>query len=306
MSHLIRRRDVLLGAGTLAICGASQVRAQHAAIHRIGDAILSVFSDGGMGVPPDRFVDKAFGGDGAAMLRRIGAANGGTFAINVCVLDLGGKRYLIDSGAGPYWIDTAGKLPDVMDAAGITPESIDHVIITHCHADHLWGVVDEFDSGLRYPRATYFVPAVEFDFWSGDKALNTQGVHEGVAAGAKRVLKLIGGKTTRVAAGAEILPGIATIDAGGHCPGQCGIHIKSAGQSLVITADTLFHPIVSVEHPDWQPLQDMDGPRAGASRRRILDIAANEKALVAAYHIATPGLGRIERAGNGYKWRNAI
>jgi glyoxylase-like metal-dependent hydrolase (beta-lactamase superfamily II) len=103
----------------------------------------------------------------------------------------------------------------------------------------------------------------------------------------------------------EPAPGIAYVAASGHTPGQCAVLATSGSDHLLISADTLFHPLVSVAHPDWRPAQDMDGLLAATSRRRMLDIAATKQALVVAYHIAAPGAGRIEKSGTGYVWRNA-
>ena len=74
------------------------------------------------------------------------------------------------------------------------------------------------------------------------------------------------------------------------------------GCGLIVTADTLFHPHVSFAHPDWQPVADMDGAAAVASRRRLLDMAATDGLQLAAYHIPFPGLGRVERHGSAYRW----
>ena len=48
---------------------------------------------------------------------------------------------------------TAGKLADSLDEAGVKPEQIGKVVLTHAHPDHIWGLIDELDNSLRYPRA---------------------------------------------------------------------------------------------------------------------------------------------------------
>jgi glyoxylase-like metal-dependent hydrolase (beta-lactamase superfamily II) len=272
--------------------------------HKIGDALISVVSDGGMQVSTDRVIGKAPADLAKAMTERLAVTNGATFAVNVCLVESGGKRTLIDAGAGGNWVPTAGKLVDNLARIGVEPNSIDLVILTHAHADHLWGVIDDLDDSLRFPKARYAIPEIEFDFWSGSKAASTAGVNEGVAAGARRVLKSLEPKLTRYKPDTEIAPGIIMIDAGGHTPGQCAALITSGGAAWLTTADTLFHSVVSIEHPEWQPAQDMDGERAVATRRRLLDLAVSEKALVSAYHIAQ-GPGRIEKRGAGYVWAPA-
>jgi glyoxylase-like metal-dependent hydrolase (beta-lactamase superfamily II) len=101
---------------------------------------------------------------------------------------------------------------------------------------------------------------------------------------------------------AEIAPGIAYLPTPGHTPGHCSVRISSGSNTLIVTADTLFHPHLSFAHPDWQPVSDMDGAEAVASRRRLLDMAATDRILLAAYHIPFPGLGRVERHDAAYRW----
>ena len=112
----------------------------------------------------------------------------------------------------------AGKLADSLEAAGIKPEQIGKVVLTHAHPDHIWGLVDELDDSLRFPRAQYVVAAREFDFWTSGEAASLTGPIEGIAAGARRVFKAIEARTTRIKPGDEVAPGIAAIDTAGHTP----------------------------------------------------------------------------------------
>jgi glyoxylase-like metal-dependent hydrolase (beta-lactamase superfamily II) len=41
-----------------------------------------------------------------------------------------------------------------------------------------------------------------------------------------------------------------------------------------------------------------------ATRRRLFDRAADDGALVLCYHFPFPGLGRVERAGDGWRWES--
>ena len=45
---------------------------------------------------------------------------------------------------------------------------------------------------------------------------------------------------------------------------------------------------------------DMDGPGAIVTRKRMLDMAASERAQVAFYHAPFPATGHIQRDGQGY------
>ncbi len=227
------------------------------------------------------------------------------FSINVAMLAVDGKRILIDAGAGGTWFDTAGKLSDSMTTAGIDPKSVDHVVLTHAHPDHLWGLIDDFDDTLRFPNARVTIPDAEFDFWMSPSKAERAGAAEGAILGARRVLGRIADRLTRAKIDTEMAPGLAYIDASGHTPGQCAVLATSGSDHVLFAADTIFHPHVSLAHPDWRPAQDMDGDKAVAARKRMIDIATSRKALIIAYHVATPGAGRIEKDGTTFTWRNA-
>ncbi len=70
--------------------------------------------------------------------------------------------------------------------------------------------------------------------------------------------------------------------------------ISSEGEQLLCVSDTVLHPI-HLEQPDWYAAVDLDPGLVEASRRRILNKAATEKALVIAFHFPFPGLGHVVR-----------
>jgi glyoxylase-like metal-dependent hydrolase (beta-lactamase superfamily II) len=224
------------------------------------------------------------------------------FHINVALVRTGDEYLLIDAGSGGTWEPTAGKLADSLEAAGIKPEQIGKVVLTHAHPDHIWGLVDELDDSLRFPRAQYVVAAREFDFWTSGEAAMLEGPIEGIAAGARRVFKTIEARTTRIKPGDEVAPGIVSVDTAGHTPGHISLLVTSGSDKLLITADALQNAHIAFAHPDWHPRADMDGHRAAKSRRQLLDMAATDKLLVLCYHIPFPGLGRVERKGSAFTW----
>jgi glyoxylase-like metal-dependent hydrolase (beta-lactamase superfamily II) len=224
------------------------------------------------------------------------------FHINVALIKTGNDYVLIDAGSGGTWEPTAGRLADSLEAAGIKPEAIGTVVLTHAHPDHIWGLIDDLDDSLRFPRARYLVAAREFDFWTAGEAARLSGPIEGIAAGAKRVFKAIEDRTARIKPGIEIVPGIVAIDTAGHTPGHISLLVTSGSDKLLVTADAVQNAHIAFKQPDWQPRADMDGARAAKSRRQLLDLAATDKLAVLSYHIPFPGLGRVERKGSTFTW----
>jgi glyoxylase-like metal-dependent hydrolase (beta-lactamase superfamily II) len=307
----LSRRALLASGGALAASGlVSPAWAQELvpapAYHRptfaAGD--LLVLSDGHLVVPTSMLAGNVPDADLRAFLAGRGLGRERVlFHINVVLLRRGDEYVLIDAGAGGTWQPTAGRLADSLEAAGITPDQIGKVVLTHAHPDHIWGLIDDLDNSLRFPRAQYLISAREFAFWTSGESARLSGPLEGIAAGARRVLTAIRDLTTLIKPGTEILPGIAAIDSAGHTPGHISLLVTTGAHKLLVTADAVQNNHVALMHSDWQPVADMDGARGARSRRQLLDLAASEGLTVVAYHLPFPGLGRIERQGTAFVWR---
>ena len=299
------RSGAALAASGLPLAGLAQEAAPPARYHRFSFAEqeLLVLSDGHLVVPTGLLAGNVGQADVASYLTSRGLGPDRVkFHINVALVKTGTGHVLIDAGSGGTWEPTAGRLAESLEAAGVRAEEIGTVVITHAHPDHIWGLIDELDNSLRFPAARYLVSAREFEFWTSTEAARLPGPIAGIAAGAKRVLKAIAERTTRISPGSEILPGMVAIDSAGHTPGHISLLLTSGSRQLLFVADAMQNNHIAVAHPEWQPRSDMDGAKAAASRRRLLDLAATDKLEVLCYHIPFPGLGRIERKGSAFLW----
>lgn len=305
------RREMIAGGVAVAVAASSTglpvaVRAAtQVGVRRLalGDMEITILSDGVLNVAT-RLLNRDMepGAIETELDDTLSAPGQVQYGVNIVLVRSGAERVLIDAGAGGTWEPTAGKLADRLSAAGIDPGTITKVVITHGHPDHLWGLVDEFDDSARFANAQHILPAPELDYWRKVDVASLPGRMQGVAAGAKRVIGTIDERLAAAAPDAEVAPGIAYVPTPGHTPGHCSVRLSNGTHGLIVTADTLFHPIVSFAHPEWQPVADMDGAKAVASRRRLLDMAATDRLQLAAYHIPFPGLGRVERSGTAYRW----
>jgi glyoxylase-like metal-dependent hydrolase (beta-lactamase superfamily II) len=298
-----------IGSGLSGAAAAPDAAAPAPASFRLalGAHELIVLSDGHLVVPTAMLARNVGGSELAAYLASVGFGRERVhFHINVALIRAGDEHILIDAGSGGTWEPTAGRLVDSLEAAGIAPAAIGKVVITHAHPDHLWGLIDELDNSLRFPRAEYLVAAREWEFWTGKEAARLQGPVEGIAAGAKRVFKAIEERTTRIRPGSEILPGIVALDTAGHTPGHISLLLTAGSNTLLVTGDAVQNNHIALAHPNWQPGADMDGIQAAASRRQLLDLAANDRLQVLSYHMPFPGLGRVERDGPAFSWTAAL
>ena len=197
----VSRRSLLQSCGVLAASGfSSNALAQQAfqprapAHHRflLGSRDILVLNDGHLVIPTAMLAGNIPQAEAESFLAiRSVDTERVHFHINVALVKTGNDYVLIDAGSGGTWESTAGKLADSLDAADIKPEQIGTVVLTHAHPDHIWGLIDELDDSLRFPRAQYVVAAREFDFWTSGKAAKLTGPIEGIAAGARRVFKRI-------------------------------------------------------------------------------------------------------------------
>jgi hypothetical protein len=60
-------------------------------------------------------------------------------------------------------------------------------------------------------------------------------------------------------------------------------------------------PVAHLEHPEWYPSFDLQPELSGATKRRILDRAVADKALVLAFHFPFPSLGYVIQQGKGWR-----
>ncbi len=222
------------------------------------------------------------------------------------IVNTGERLVLFDTGNGALGREREqlrGRMPDGrlvsrLAEAGYTAEDIDVVVITHGHPDHIGGLVE--GGKPVFPNARYVFGATEFDFWR-------RGEHVREARKFNRDLFMeicepLADRSTFIKPGDEVVPGIRSVDAAGHSIGMMAYHIESDGKRLLIWADSCIHYVMSIQRPDWHVDVDDDKDQAVATRKRILDMAATDRLLVAGFHMPFPGLGHVNKSAGGYRW----
>jgi glyoxylase-like metal-dependent hydrolase (beta-lactamase superfamily II) len=222
-----------------------------------------------------------------------------------CLLvNTGRNLVLIDTGAGSLAPST-GKLVPNLRAAGVMTGDIDTVINTHAHPDHLGGNTSE-DGKPAFPSARYYLWKGEWDFWTSGEAERKLDAHSRpVLMGfANRNLLPIRDRLELVGHEADIVPGIRAVAAPGHTPGHMALVVSSQNEQLLCVSDAVLHP-VHLEKVEWRSVFDLSPELLGDTRRRLLEEAAAGNMLVMAFHFPFPGLGKVIKVGNAWKWRPA-
>lgn len=192
----------------------------------------------------------------------------------------------------------AGNLIARLAELGHKPEDIDVIVTTHGHPDHIGGLTEGGQPVFK--NARYVFGTTEYDFWQ-----KNEGVREARKFNRELFVKIctpLADRATFVKPGDEVVSGITAVDAFGHSPGLMAFHIESDGKRFVITADTFTHFVMGVQRPEWFFDMDDDKDKAVATRKRILDMLATDRLMVAGFHMPFPSLGWIERAQGGYRW----
>jgi glyoxylase-like metal-dependent hydrolase (beta-lactamase superfamily II) len=213
-------------------------------------------------------------------------------------VNTGEQCVLVDAGMGSLAPST-GRLPENMRTAGVEPGSIDTVILTHAHPAQIGGLLDGAGKPV-YINARYHLWKGEWEFWTAEGAFSK--APERHIAIARKNLDSIWDRLCLVDCEGEIVPGVGIVSAPGHTPGQLVVSVSSDDERLLYVSDIVLHPL-HLEHPDWISIYDILPKQAAASKRRILDLAVEEKALLCAHHFSPfPSLGYIVRKGQGWRW----
>lgn len=200
-----------------------------------------------------------------------------------------GRVLLFDTGAAAASFARGGRLEQSLRDAGVEPAQVTDVFISHGHADHVGGLLTA-EGVPAFPKAVIHISIAE---WVALQA-------------SPQNAALVAAITPRVAAfepGAVLVPDqVTAVAVDGHTPGHTAYAIASGDERLLYVGDAVHHHVVSVRQPDWTVSFDGDAPTAQASRRALLQRAADEHLRIYSVHFPYPGLGHVQAQGDGFAW----
>lgn len=298
----LNRRHVLAGLGGAAVAGLPAISLAQSSLTLGAHEVISV-SDGNLVLPGALFFD----GLPAEPLSEILAAKGLsadqlTPPCNLTLLRSAERLVLFDAGSGAGFMPSAGRLLDSLAAIDVAPEDITDVVFTHAHPDHLWGILDDFDDPV-FPDANLMIGQGEWDYWTDpDTLTNIDEAFAGFVVGAARRLEAVEDQLSFIRGGQEILPGVLAHDTPGHTPGHMSFELRDGADAVLVGGDAIGNHHIAFARPDWPSGTDLDTDLGIATRRRLLDQLARDQMPLLGFHLPGGGLGRVERAGDAYRF----
>jgi glyoxylase-like metal-dependent hydrolase (beta-lactamase superfamily II) len=268
-----------------------------------GEFEVTIVSDGYITVPIDIVAPEGSPEERNDILMRTGNLKAGLVEskTNIPIVRSANDLIIIDIGSGDKYQPSDGRLSANLDAAGIDAGAITKVVFTHAHPDHIWGTLTG-NGSLRFPNATYYVGAAEWNFWMDpDYRNNMPSVLHAFAEGAQRDLGAISDRVVMLKPGDDIVMGLRALDTAGHTPGHLSLEM-AGGEGLIISADAATNEIASFQHPKSRFGYDTIPDLAISNRARLIERAATDRIKLLGYHWTYPGVGFAERKGNGYRY----
>lgn len=284
---------------------APQAKTPTPGVYRImlGSFEVTALSDGVIRLPADKLLLNTTPQQIAAGLAERHQSLPVVTSVNAYLINTGDKLVMIDSGAGQLLGDGLGKLVDNLRAAGYQPEQVDEIYLTHMHPDHLGGLTH--DGKAVYPNAVVRAASQDADFWlSAERLKQAKAQNKGNFEKAMAAIKpyQAAGHFKPFNGDGELSPSIAAFAAHGHTPGHSVYQVTSQGKKLLLLGDLIHVAAVQMPHPKVAISFDSDAKAAVAQRLRVFSDSARQSELVGGAHLSFPGLGYLNRQGEGYSW----
>ena len=223
-----------------------------------------------------------------------------TLPFTVSVIKQGDDVILCDSGTGGQVVPTAGKFMDSFKAAGFDPAKVSKILISHCHPDHIFGLMAKDTNAPIFPNAEILISDVEYKWWTDPATLDK------VPDDRKPLVKRIQAvfptwkNITQITGEKEVAKGVSFVAAPGHTVGHRAFLLASGKDQHMFSNDTMYMPALNVAHPDWMGSYDQDAPAAVASRQKMMDRLVADKLGLSGYHFPFPGHGTLSKEGADY------
>lgn len=230
-----------------------------------------------------------------------------TLGLNCLLFESEGKKLLVETGVGDKAggmreqsspVEEGNLLSDLQANLG-GPEEIDVVINTHLHADHCGWNTRYVDGKLvpTFPRAEYVVREKEWEAAThpNERTRATYLTENLSPVAESGRLRLVDSET-------RITDEVTVIATPGHSEGHGSVVITSGGEMAIYIGD-LVQTAVQLERTAWVSAFDVLPLMSMETKKRVVEQAIREKALLICVHLPFPGVGRMTATADGRrKW----
>jgi glyoxylase-like metal-dependent hydrolase (beta-lactamase superfamily II) len=211
--------------------------------------------------------------------------NGAPASMSSFVLVAGDDTILFDAGLGSKsWIDSITQL-------GVKAENIKLILLTHLHPDHIGGLLD--GETRRFPNAKVRCSIPEYEYWlpKGQKPRTKQLALIQSVYGSD----FVGDCAFDATVFSNAVVKVKALDAVGHTPGHTAFLIESPKQRFLIVGDLLHAAALQFPRPEICSSYDNAPTQTVVSRKRILDLAVQEKLPIGGMHLPAPSIGTVKK-----------
>lgn len=263
---------------------------------KVGDVELYVVSAGPLDIgEPDKAFDSAHCDHGEVC--ELSSKGRIVVEQNVLAVRSRGRIAIFETGA-PFRDTGLNPLHAGLVSAGFDLGRIDAIIPTHAHLDHVGGIMD-LDGHRNFRNAAIHLHASDVEFWLADDRLGTRGERSALVARRNLVPNL--DRLEFHADDQETFPSVTAMHTPGHTVGHTSFVIGSDNDLLFVVGDIVHHQC-QLSHPHMKMLFDTDPDAGVETRLRTLEYLASRAMPAFFYHFPFPGLGYVERVGDGYRF----
>ncbi|CUH53623.1 MBL fold metallo-hydrolase [Shimia marina] len=271
----------------------------------VGDATVTALLDGYIDIAPDLITGFEQNRAKASLKKAQQSlyAGGVRIPVNAFLIEMHGRRILIDAGTSNLLGDTLGDLQAALNALNVRPDTIEMIALTHIHPDHAGGLIDAQGAAV-FANAQISIADEEYRFWHDDSIMASvpesargffQIARNSVAPYKDRLILHTGEE--------EVVSGLTSLPLPGHTPGHSGYILKSADKQLLFWGDVIHLTALQFETPGMTVAFDTDAQQTVQTRLKLLDRAVADDLLLTGAHIDFPGLGKVRRAQDGYAFQ---
>ncbi len=221
--------------------------------------------------------------------------------VGAFVVVTGDRIVLVDAGYGPHAppsVEGAGSLLSHLAESGVEPGDVSDVVFTHLHADHIgWASVD----GVAvFPRATYRCDERDWaHFVDGADAVDAPDLPYRQTA--RRLLGPLADRVELWAGDTTLAPGVDTLEAPGHTPGNAIIALSYGPARALLLGDVVHCPAQLLDS-DLGRVADVDPILARRTAERIAREVERDATAVVGAHFAGLAFGRLLPAEGRRRW----